>query len=338
MSNKIYIDGSMGEGGGQVLRSSLSLSLITGKTLEIKNIRAGRKKPGLLRQHLTCIKAAKEICGATASGDNIKSTELVLNPGKVKSGHYQFSVGSAGSAILVLQTILPPLILAEGKSTVVLEGGTHNPMAPPYHFLEKCFIPILNKMGVTISTKLEKWGFNPAGGGRFTIEIASTTKLKSIELLERGELLSKEVEAISANIPIEIAKRETEILQDKLSWDKVREVTSVDSPGPGNIIMAKLKYENITELISEIGSKGTRAQIVANKLIRKANKYLSQEAPVGEYLADQLLLPFALSGGGSFWCTTISSHTRTNIEVIEKFLDVDIQTKEHKNGFLVTIN
>ncbi|MCM8534351.1 MAG: RNA 3'-terminal phosphate cyclase [Lentisphaeraceae bacterium] len=338
MSNKVYIDGSMGEGGGQVLRSSLALSLITGKSLEMKNIRAGRKKPGLLRQHLTCIKAAKEICEATTSGDSLRSMELTLAPDKVKAGDYHFSVGSAGSAILVLQTILPPLILAEGKSTIVLEGGTHNPMAPPFHFLEKCFIPLLNKMGAKVSMNLESWGFYPAGGGRFTVEIEPTTKLRPLEVLDRGELLAKELNVISANIPAEIIQKEVEILKDKLNWDKINEVSKVNSPGPGNIIMTELKFKNSTELISEIGSKGTRAQIVANKLIRKVNKFLTQEAPVGEYLADQLLLPFALAEAGSFWCTTISSHTHTNIEVIKKFLDVHIETKEYKKGALVTIN
>ena len=329
----------MGEGGGQVLRSSLSLSLITGKTLEIKDIRAGRKKPGLLRQHLTCIKAAKEISGATTSGDELKSTELRLVPGKVKAGNYHFSVGSAGSAMLVLQTILPPLMLADGKSTIVLEGGTHNPMAPPFHFLEKCFIPQLAKMGAKVKMKLECWGFYPAGGGKVTLEVEPTKELQAISILDRGKLLSKELEAVVANIPSEVAEREIDIVQNKISFDKTELNSSVNSPGPGNIIFAQFKYENITELICEFGIKGTRAQVVASKLTRKAKKFLTSNAPVGEFLADQLLIPFALARSGDFWCTTLSSHTRTNIEVIEMFLDVRIEVKEHeKEGFIVSIN
>src|SRR6202140_4872670 len=158
----ILIDGSIGEGGGQILRTALGLSMVTGQPFRIENIRAGRDKPGLLRQHLTAVNAAAEICGANVEGAAISSRELSFSPGNVKSGEYTFSIGSAGSTTLVLQTVLPALLAADGPSSLTLEGGTHNPHAPPIDFLEKAFVPLVNRMGPTVHVALERAGFYPA--------------------------------------------------------------------------------------------------------------------------------------------------------------------------------
>ena len=168
---QIMIDGSMGEGGGQVLRTALALSVVTQKPFAVERIRAGRKKPGLMRQHRTAVDAATTICGARVDGGELGSQRLTFEPGRVRSGEYKFSVGTAGSACLVLQTVLPPLLTADGPSRLVLEGGTHNPWAPPFDFLKKAFLPLLHKMGARVSTKIERHGFYPAGGGRFCVDI-----------------------------------------------------------------------------------------------------------------------------------------------------------------------
>ena len=186
----IIIDGSEGEGGGQVLRTSLSLSLLTGKPFRIEKIRANRSRPGVMRQHVTAVEAACEIGGAECEELAVGASELTFVPGKVKPGEHRFAVGTAGSTSLVLQTILPPLMLADGPSSLVLEGGTHNIHAPPFDFLDRVFLPILNRMGPRVSARLVRPGFYPAGGGRIEVEIEPLRQLARLDLLERGELRS----------------------------------------------------------------------------------------------------------------------------------------------------
>ncbi|MCH2204498.1 MAG: RNA 3'-terminal phosphate cyclase [Lentisphaerales bacterium] len=337
MKDTVYIDGSLGEGGGQVLRTSLALSMITGKSFEIKNIRAKRKKPGLLRQHLTCVKAAAEISSAEIQGAELGSLNLWFTPGKVKSGEYTFKVGSAGSAMLVFQTVLPVLMLKEEESVIHLEGGTHNPMAPPYHFIEESFAPLLKKMAVNISGELKRWGFYPAGGGQVTFKVSGRQNLLPLTLLERGEEVSKSAKAYSANLTPEITEAEASYIKSKLDWSDISTESQCHSVGPGNVIMAQKKYENITELFCEFGEKGVRAPKVAQKLVSKIKKYISSSAPVGEYLADQLLLPMALAKSGSFCCTGLSLHTKTNIQVIKSFLNVNFLLKESQNNWIVSV-
>jgi RNA 3'-terminal phosphate cyclase (ATP) len=203
----ITIDGSFGEGGGQILRTSLALSLVTGHAFRIQNIRAGRAKPGLLRQHLTAVQAAVEVGDAAVDGATLGSKELVFKPGKVRAGDYRFAVGTAGSATLVLQTILPALIIGKEPSRLTLEGGTHNPHAPPFDFLDRAFLPLLNRTGPQVSMKLERIGFYPAGGGRFTVEIIPTDKLKGLDLRERGESKGRSARAIFSNLSAGVANR-----------------------------------------------------------------------------------------------------------------------------------
>jgi len=336
----IYIDGSRGEGGGQVLRTALALSLVTGQPFKMTKIRAGRKKPGLKRQHLTCVRAAVEIGSARVSGDELNSQSLEFYPGKVKGGSYRFSVGSAGSASLVLQTVLPPLMLAAETSHIVLEGGTHNPWAPPYDFLERCFFPQLKKCGVDIESELVDYGFFPAGGGRFKVCIQPVEKLQGFDLLERGQLKSRLARALVADIPHTVAEREVNKACRSLGWstDESHAETVERVFGPGNVLMLEENYENVSELVISFGERGIRAEQVAIRAVRDLRHYLEGHAPVGEYLADQLLIPLALAGEGSFVCTEVSEHTRTNIEVIKSFIDVEVNIQQlEKNAFLVEI-
>ena len=326
----ITIDGSFGEGGGQILRTSLALSLVTGKAFSIHSIRSGRKKPGLMRQHLTAVNAATEIGRATIEGDRIGSQAISFEPETIKPGNFHFAIGSAGSCTLVFQTVLTALIIADEPSEIILEGGTHNPFAPPFDFLEKAFLPVINRMGPGVDVVLEKSGFYPAGGGRFKVSIKPAA-LKRLDLLERGKIIQKTARAAVANLPVNIANRELKVISEKLEWDRERlEAVEVEnSQGPGNILVLEVKSENITEVFTGFGEKGTSAENVAKRAAKSVREYLAFDVPVGRYLADQLLIPMALAGGGKFRTLSPTRHTTTNIEVIKKFLDVEIAVSEY---------
>ncbi|UCD18046.1 MAG: RNA 3'-phosphate cyclase, partial [Candidatus Zixiibacteriota bacterium] len=214
----IKIDGSFGEGGGQILRTSLALSLVTGKAFHINNIRAGRRKPGLMRQHLTAVKAAMMIGRAEVKGDSIGSMELFFGPKEIRPGEYNFVIGTAGSCPLVLQTILPALITADKKSRLILEGGTHNPFAPPFDFLLKAFLPVINKMGPGVNAVLERPGFYPAGGGILRLLVEPSGSLNPVEIMERGEIKRRFATAYVAGLPVKIGERELKIVAQRLSW------------------------------------------------------------------------------------------------------------------------
>ena len=325
----ITIDGSYGEGGGQILRTSLALSLVTGKAFSIHNIRAGRKRPGLMRQHLTAVNAAAEVGNATIKGNIIGSQAFTFDPVTIKSGHFHFAIGSAGSCTLVLQTVLPALMTSGGPSEIILEGGTHNPYAPPYDFLEKAFLPVINRMGPRVDAVLEKPGFYPAGGGRFKVSI-NPAGLKRIDLLERGSILHQTAFAAVANLPVKIASRELEVVREKLDWNRelLKAVDVENSRGPGNILTVEIKSENVIEVFTGFGERGVSAEKVANRTVKSVREYLAHDVPVGRYLADQLLIPMAMAGGGKFRTLSPSQHTTTNIEIIKKFLDVKIAIKD----------
>ena len=214
----IIIDGSQGEGGGQILRTSLALSLVTGQPFRLEQIRAGRQKPGLLRQHLTAVEAAKTVAVAEVIGAVLGSQTLEFRPGAVTPGNYRFAVGTAGSATLVLQTILPPLLTANGTSTLTLEGGTHNPFAPPFDFLAHCFVPLIRRMGPTIELELLRPGFFPAGGGKFHARIEPVKQLARFDLLERGTVRQRQARAIISKLPAQVADRELAVVREQLGW------------------------------------------------------------------------------------------------------------------------
>lgn len=318
----LTIDGGQGEGGGQILRTSLSLSMCLGQPIRIENIRAGRKKPGLLRQHLTCVRAAKEICNALVEGDELASKSIVFNPGKIKSGNYRFAIGTAGSTSLVFQTILPALLKAEGQSNVCFEGGTHNMKAPSYEFLTKCFLKALRKINCQVDYELLRYGFYPNGGGQWITQIHPAKEVKKLNLLDRGALVARSATCFISKIPLHVSQRELRKVAQKLNWfsDELFE-KEVDSSGPGNLISLKLTYENTVELFDEVAQRGITAERVAGKAINNLKRYMNSRAVVGEHLADQLLLPMALNAGGSFITHSMSEHVKTNINVINQFIN-----------------
>jgi len=325
----ISIDGSFGEGGGQILRTALSLSLSTGTPFRIENIRAGRQQPGLLRQHLTAVLAASEIGGADVEGAVLGSTNLAFTPQTVRTGEFRFAVGTAGSGTLVFQTILPALMRATATSWLVIEGGTHNFAAPPFDFLERAFLPLICRMGPKVSVKLERYGFYPAGGGRFVAQIEPCPALTPIQLGVRAQIRSKRVRAIVANLARRIAEREIEKVVSMLSCPPeclfIEETRN--SPGPGNIVFIEVLSDEVTEVFSSFGRLGVAAEKVGDEVARQAREYLASRAAVAEHLADQLLLPMALARAGSFTATKLSMHARTNLEVISKFLPVRFQVR-----------
>lgn len=336
---QLQIDGALGEGGGQILRTSLSLSLVTGQRFRIANIRAGRERPGLLRQHLTAVLAAAEISGAEVTGAELGSTALSFSPGKVQPGAYRFAVGTAGSGTLVLQTVLPALMLADGPSQVALEGGTHNPAAPPYHFLSRAFLPLVERMGPQVTLTFERYGLYPAGGGRFQAEIQPVKQLRPLHLGPRGELALRRITAVAANLPRHIAQREAETAAAHLQWGPECQVVECtrESAGPGNVVMVEVGSDNVTEVFTAFGQLGITAENVAKQVARDAKKYLWSGAAAGEHLTDQLLLPMALAGEGSFTAAHVNLHARTNMEVIAQFLPVRFSTVEEARHVRVAV-
>jgi RNA 3'-terminal phosphate cyclase (ATP) len=328
----LTIDGSHNEGGGQILRTALTLSLATRTPFRIDKIRAGRKQPGLLRQHLAAVKAAAQIGKAEVQGDQINSQELVFTPKDIVPGEYNLSIGSAGSTSLVLQTILPVLMLASKPSSLTLEGGTHNPAAPPYDFLEKAFVPLLNRIGAQVQTKLLAPGFYPAGGGVMKVTIEPPSALTSLDLIKRGEPRSRSARAIVANLARNIAERELAVIGKKLSWDpSCLTVEVVSSRGPGNVVLLEVESEHVTELFTGFGERNVRAETVAENAASQARRYLASDAAVGEHLADQLLLPLTFAKGGIFTTVPLSRHAQTNIDTIARFLSRRIQVHSESN-------
>ena len=329
----LHIDGSRGEGGGQVLRTSLALSMITGTPVRIENIRARRAKPGLMRQHLTAVQAAARISNGHVEGAAVGAKEIVFTPAEVTPGDYHFAIGTAGSTTLILQTVLPALVLASGPSRLTLEGGTHNPMAPPFEFLDRTFLPLLRRMGPSVEVTLEKAGFYPAGGGRLSAAVTPASQLQGFDLLERGEIRRRRGTVLLANLAGHIADREVQTLGHLTSWDPASfEIRRLDSAGPGNAVVLELESATVTEIFTAIGEIGVSAEAVADRAVKEMRRYLLSDVPVGEHLADQLLLPLALAGSGSFRALPLSLHAKTQIELIPEFLDVRIEVVEEEGG------
>lgn len=317
----IIIDGAEGEGGGQVLRNACALSLATGTPFVVENVRGGREKPGLMRQHLTAMEAACAISDSECDGLEIGSSRVSFRPGKAKAGEYHFSVGTAGSTGLVLQTLLMPLLLADGPSRLVLEGGTHNMMAPPFEFIARNFLPIINRMGPSVTARLVRHGFFPRGGGRIEVEIIPAP-LQRIECLDRGPLIGLSAQALFAGLPREIAEREIRAARKQLpDWRDesfaIRELP--EEQGPGTVLLLGAEFANVTEVVTGFGRLGVSAEKLAHTAGKRMTGYIDSGAFAGPYLQDQLLLPFALAGGGAFTSVKLSEHTLTAALIVEMF-------------------
>jgi RNA 3'-terminal phosphate cyclase (ATP) len=297
--------------------------MLTGRPLTITSIRKRRAKPGLLRQHLTAVQAACQVSGAESVGAELGSETLQFRPGAVRHGEYNFVVGTAGSATLVLQTVLCALLATPGSSRLVLSGGTHNPLAPTFDCLAMTYLPLLRRMGAKVHAHLEAPGFYPAGGGRFVVELEGGASLVAIDSSERGPLQSACFEATISDVAKHVAERELAVLDARLRHlNPTSRVNQVRSAGPGNVVTAYLRYEGFTTTLVAFGERRLSAEKVANDLANAVLTYVNSEAAIDEYLADQLLLPMTLAGGGRFTTTEPSLHFTTNASVIGRFLPV----------------
>lgn len=340
VSNMLTIDGSTGEGGGQILRTSLSLSMVTGQPVTIEHIRAKRPKPGLMRQHLACVLAAQAVSGAQVHGAELGSQTLVFEPGVLRPGEHRFVIGSAGSCLLVLQTVLPALMLAGAPSCVVLQGGTHNPMAPNFHFIERAFLPQLARMGVTVAMTLRRHGFYPAGGGELWADIAPVQgRLRPFDLTERGPLLEGYAESLVAAVPRGVAERELAVLGQALGWagEQLRVPNVRQNEGPGNALMATLAHAHVTEVFTALGERSVSAEQVARRVLQALRAHDASGAAAGPHLADQLALPWALAVHQSgvpaaYTCSEVTEHLRTNLAVIRFFLPVTAEVTAAGEG------
>ncbi len=329
MTEAQRLDGSYGEGGGQILRTALALSLCLKRPVHLYNLRARRDRPGLRRQHLACVLAAAEISGAKVNGATLGSQELYFAPGPLRPGGYAFDIGTAGSTTLLLQTILFPLLLAPGPSRLKLKGGTHNPKAPSFDFLAQAFLPLLARMGAKVNLTLRRPGFYPQGGGLLEAEIEPVSGLAPLDIPDRGKLLDIHARALVAGLPRHIAERELKVLAHSLGLPaSALNIEELIGCGVGNAVTVTVRCEHITEVFTGFGERGVRAETVAEHLAAEVKDYLAAQVPVGPYLADQLLLPMALAGGGRFLTTPPTLHTTTNIWVIEQFLPLSFKLRQ----------
>lgn len=326
----ITVDGSIGEGGGQIIRTALALSLCLGKAFTINNIRIKRKKKGLAWQHLAAVKAAAEISNADVIGAEHHATTFSFIPGNLQSGNYHFDIGTAGSTTLVIQTILPALLQAKNHSTITLIGGTHNPLSPSFDFLDKAYFSVLRKLGATLNAELISPGYAPRGGGQIKLNIEPSQKLLPLQLNNRGEIKQMNVMVKIAGLPVNIAQREIRTVQEVLKLDD-KHVYIEEQPeefGPGNVVNIEIYSENITNIFTGYGQPHVPAERVAALVAIETQDFLNANVPVDHHLADQLLLPMALCGQGSFITQKPSSHTLTNIQIIKLFLNVNFRIEQ----------
>ena len=339
----LKIDGSTGEGGGQIIRTALSLSMLTGIPIEITNIRAGRAKSGLMRQHLMCVQASQQISNATVTGAVLGSSTFRFAPNTIKSGDYSFDIGSAGSTTLVLQTLLPALFFANESSqssTVTIKGGTHNPLAPTTDFLQHAFVPALAKLDMQVIVDCQKIGFAPIGGGEIKATITPFMRRANIppfQLTERGKLTHIELVANILNLDYDICTRELASAKSVLIEAGIdaalitTQANKLQGIGEDNSCYAKVTHcignseKSHSEIFTLLGAKRTSAEKIGNRLAGLIKRYVFKtETLVDEYLTDQLLLPLALAGGGEFTARMISQHTQTQAWLIEQFLPITI--------------
>jgi RNA 3'-terminal phosphate cyclase (ATP) len=327
----INIDGSLGEGGGQVLRSALTLATLTGQEFRMVNIRAKRKKPGLRPQHLKAVEAAAKICDATVDGCKPDSQEITFYPKEIRPGKYHFDIGTAGSTSLVLQTILLPLTKASGSSTVTITGGTHVPWSPCFHYLDLNFLPFVWRMGLDVHLRMEQAGFYPRGGGQIRATIDPTDAISPLVLTERGRVLAIRGISAVANLARNIATRQRRQVIGRLGrrfpLNDIR-ILDLFAPSPGTFILLLAEFEHTQVCYFALGQKGKSAESVADAAIREFEAFVASDGVIDQYLADQLLLPMAVARGPSVFQTSqVTQHLITNAQVIQTFLPVDIDIR-----------
>lgn len=325
MAAAVEIDGSRGEGGGQILRTSLALAMITRRPLRLTSIRARRARPGLQPQHVACVDAAAYICNGGAAGAKVGSGVIDFVPGELRGGEHVWKIGTAGSAGLVLQTVLVPLLCAPERSRIEIVGGTHNKMAPPFDFLDKVYLPALRRMGARVTISIGRYGFYPRGGGTIVCEI-EPGPLAGVAFDEAGPVRRRLARALVAQVPREIGERELAVVRRQLGWRSDEcGVVEVDSPGPGNALVLEVERDGISEVVTAVGERGVPAEKVAAEAATEMAAYLASGVPVGAHLADQLMLPMAVARAGRFRTCPLTLHATTNLDTIARFLDTPVK-------------
>jgi len=332
----IEIDGTFGEGGGQILRTALALSAVTGEAFHISKIRGGRPKPGLRRQHLTAVLAAQEVTRAEVRGAELDSTDLTFAPARVAGGEFHFDIQTAGSAMLVLQTILPPLFRADQASAVTVRGGTHNPMSPPFDFFAETFLPATARLGFRAEGRLVRHGFFPAGGGQIVVKIEPAKGTEPTDFAAPGGPVVLSARVILARLPERVWDAEKRALQSLgLNFAAIERRDVSDSAGPGNcvqIIVDRGQNDHRTRtILTAFGERGRPSAQVVEEAAGYARELLATNAAVDRFLADQLLIYLGMAGGGSFTAPSLSLHATTNMAVIEKFLPVRFAAEQVGN-------
>ena len=334
--NMIEIDGSYGEGDGQILRTALTLSAIKNKPFEMFNIRAGRKKPGLAAQHLQCVKAMAQICGAEVSGARVGSLTLRFHPGEIEYGDYCLEIGTAGSISLVLQTIFLPLSLANGPSSITIRGGTHVPFSPCFHYLKEQWLYYLKKIGFDAKIEMVRAGFYPKGGGEINVSIKHVENINPLTLMERGRLLRLRGISAVGNLDLSIAERQKKQVLKRLSEiNIIPEIDVVAMPAfaRGTLLLLVCEFENSQSCYFSLGAIGKRAEKVANEACEGLEHFLETKGVVDEHLADQVILPLSLAGKTSRFLTPeITQHLLTNAEIIRLFSNTKIDINGNIGG------
>lgn len=324
----LEIDGSFGEGGGQVLRTSLTLSLITGQPLEIYNIRARREKPGLQPQHVKCVEAATLISKGQVRGDKVGSRHLFFEPGEVTPGEYQIDIGTAGSTSLVLHTIYLPLALTKRESYLVLTGGTHVPWSPCFHYLSLHWLKYLQRIGFDVKLKLDHAGFYPQGGGKIRAEIFPVQTLKTLTLSDRGSAMTISGLSAVANLDFSIAERQRNQALKRLEpmgYQPKISIEKMPARFKNTLMLLQSEFDNGSGCFTALGAIGKRAEKVADEAVDDLLEYLNSHGCVDKYLTDQLILPLSMVNGESKFSTSkITNHLVTNAEVVKKFLNIEI--------------
>lgn len=322
------IDGAIGEGGGQVLRTCLALSIVTGQGFNIQNIRAGRKNPGLRPQHLSALKLAADISNAKVGGAVIGSTQVSFSPQSAQAGKYKLDIGTAGSTLLVLQTIYLPLCLLERPSSFSISGGTHVPYAPSFDYIDQHWSYYMKRIGIEINCELSLAGFYPRGGGRILVNVTPVESIKPLNINQRGDL--KQIRGISAvsNLERRIAERQRERVINRLGskypLNDIR-IKQIPSKYKGTTLFLVCEFDNSQSCYFSLGALGKPAEQVADEVCDKIENFLSTDSALDEYLADQLLLPLSFANGNStFSIAKVTSHLLTNAQVIQEFMPIDI--------------
>ncbi len=325
----LTIDGSYGEGGGQILRTALALSAILGRPVELVKIRAGRKNPGLQPQHLACVRALAEITGAEVQGAERGSHMLHFEPGPIIGGLRRFDIGTAGAVSLVFQTILAPLAWAGSPSALTMTGGTHVPWSPPAPYVSEVFLPITARMGVLASWQVERAGFYPRGGGEVRAAVKPSMRLTPLDLSDRGAMLAIRGLSAVARLPRRIAERQAAHVRRRLAdagYATVEiEIQELDAACPGDALFLWAEFERSRAGFGALGERGKPAERVADEATDALLQFLAGEAAIDPHLADQLAILMALAPGRSVLTTTrVSQHLLTNLWTIQQFIPLSI--------------